>query len=358
MRFALLAQFGVIAALSNAQYVVTDLNPTGANDSWGYSATNGMQAGYASFGGIYKAGYWNGTSGSFVSLHDSAYDHTFALSTNGSIQVGYGMGTPTGGNGQALGWSGSAASLVNMNPSGFVGSAATSVSGSSIVGYGFDSSNRFSALLWSGLNNTPTVLNPVGYDNSFAIATSGAVQVGYANGALTGNLDTAMMWHGTAASAISLHPAGYDYSYALGAGGNMQVGQVVDSSFNMHAGMWLGSAANFVDLHPTGAAYSSANGTNGVSQVGYAVFGSTAHAILWNNSSASAVDLNAFLPNGFVGAEAYSIAANGDIFGYAYTASGRTHAVSWTQPVPEPASMIALAIGGLGLLRRRRLARK
>lgn len=358
IRFALIATMAVFAAASHAQYVVTDLNPAGANDSWGYSTGNGSQAGYATFAGTYKAGYWNGTSGSYVSLHGAGYDHTFALSMDGNIQVGYGMGTPTGGNGQALGWNGTSASMVNMNPAGYSFSAAVSVSGAAIVGYGQDTNNRYSAFLWNGLNNTPAILNPAGYDNAFGIAVSGSTQVGYANGAISGNQDRAYMWQGTAASAVSLHPTGYDYSYAFGAGGNMQVGQVLDPSFNMHAGMWTGSAASFINLHPTGADYSSANGTNGVMQVGYASYSGTSHAILWNGSAASAVDLNAFLPSGYVGAEAYGIGSNGDIIGYAYTSTGRTHAVVWSQAVPEPASMGAIALGIAGLLRRRKASRK
>lgn len=358
IRFALIATMAVFAAASHAQYVVTDLNPAGANDSWGYSTGNGSQAGYATFAGTYKAGYWNGTSGSYVSLHGAGYDHTFALSMDGNTQVGYGMGPATGGWGQALGWNGTAASMVNINPVGFSSSAAVSISGSSIVGYGQDTNNRYQALLWSGLNNSPTILTPANQDNAFAISVNGNIQVGYVNGAPTGNKDQAVLWQGTAASVVDLHPTGYDYSYAFSTSGNMQAGQVVDSSFGMHAGMWMSSATSFVDLHPTGADYSSANGTNGSSQVGYAVYSGTSHAILWNGSAASAVDLNAFLPSGFVGAEAYSIAANGDILGYAYTSTGRTHAVTWTQSVPEPASMGAIALGIAGLLRRRKASRK
>ncbi len=84
------------------------------------------------------------------------------------------------------------------------------------------------------------------------------------------------------------------------------------SSPNGHAYLWNGTSAGYQA--------SSANGTNGFQEVGYAVDGAgSMHAVVWSGTAASAVDLNQFLPAGFVSASARAIDANGNIVGSAAT---------------------------------------
>lgn len=114
-------------------------------------------------------------------------------------------------------------------------------------------------------------------------------------------------------------------------------------------------------LHPTGASESVAQGANGTQQVGSAIVGGVAHASLWNGTAASWVDLSAFLPPGFGDNVALGISSDGAniyITGYGFnTVTSRNEALLWTQPIPEPGSVVLLGLGGLmavGVRRRRR----
>src|SRR5947209_18817031 len=78
-------------------------------------------------------------------------------------------------------------------------------------------------------------------------------------------------------------------------------------SSNVHAIAWNGSPASYVDLNPSGFDFSYANATNGNQQVGYGEATASSgfdHALLWLGSSASAVDLN---PSGFTNSYAYDV---------------------------------------------------
>ena len=149
-----------------------------------------------------------------------------------------------------------------------------------------------------------------------------------------------------------MHPtnlAGYSDTFAFGVGGNQQVGVSGGSATGGqdHAFLWTGTAASAIDLHPTNLTEfvaSIAYGTNGVHQVGYAAGNNGSHAILWSGTADSAVDLNSLLPFASSDSTAYSIDAQGNIFGIANGAGG-LHAVEWS-PVPEPAAV--------GPIRRRR----
>ncbi len=80
--------------------------------------------------------------------------------------------------------------------------------------------------------------------------------------------------------------------------------------------------------------HSYALALNGSRIVGYAgdqsKFGTPAysHAIVWDANYES-VDLNAFLPAGFVGAQALAVDADGNIAGFMAKADGTRHAVLW-----------------------------
>ena len=69
--------------------------------------------------------------------------------------------------------------------------------------------------------------------------------------------------------ATLLHPAGFDSSLARGVSGASQVGHAVTDVGSEHALLWNGTAASVVDLNPAGFYSSRANSVSGANQVGW-----------------------------------------------------------------------------------------
>jgi hypothetical protein len=316
-------------------------------------------------GGGLQATLWTAT-GTPVDLDPANFSSSVAMGTGGGQQVGNGSGSATSGETNALLWTaGTAASAVDLNPTSFTASYARATTGSQQVGYG-TLSGKTVALVWTNTAASGFNLNPSGYSLSEAFGTDGAQQVGY--GYLTGTFTSqALLWTDTA-SAINLNPTnltGYSGSIAEGISGTQEVGLAYGTatSNNNHAMLWNSSSGSAVDLNPTVLSdftVSVADGTNGMQQVGYGNVGSSddAIALLWSGTAASAVNLQSLLPASgtWEFSNAYSIDANGNIFGTAYgtyDSSTGYFAVEWS-PVPDPASFSVLALGLPTLLLRRR----
>ena len=217
-----------------------DLTPSGFNASSAVAISGTQQVGdgYGPATGSYDhALLWSGTAASAVDLNPSGFtlhcDWTLALGTNGTQQVGYGQ--VTDGYVNALLWSGTAASAVDLNPSGFTSLTAKAISGTQQVG---SAGNH--AFLWSGTAASAVDLNPSGFTSSSADGTNGTQQVGC--GTAPGGQQDPLVWSGTAQSAVDLSqflPSGLTSSNAVGidAQGDI-VGSANDASGHTHAIIW------------------------------------------------------------------------------------------------------------------------
>ncbi len=200
------------------------------------------------------------------------------------------------------------------------------------------------ALLWPSSSSAPTVLNPSDAQYSYANAIANGQVGGAVYPSRFGGGEHAALWiDGTADNYVDLHPAGFNGSFSaiLGMDPASQVGyaqQILPDGVTLsyHAILWNGSAASAVDLFPNlpGASHAIAAGCGGGQQAGWTVFNDPGrpflspgmHAFLWNGTAASAVDLH---PDGFLLSAALGTDGNQQV-GYAYDWSFNSHALVWT----------------------------
>jgi hypothetical protein len=94
--------------------------------------------------------------------------------------------------------------------------------------------------------------------------------------------------------------------------------------------------------------------TNGINQVGQAAqVSGEGRAVVWSGTAQSMLNLHQFLPGNVTESIATGIDENGTIVGWGTIVGVGTVPIVWT-PVPEPSSLIAVAVGITILLSRRR----
>jgi len=107
-------------------------------------------------------------------------------------------------------------------------------------------------------------------------------------------------------------------------------GSYLASGGDYHALLWNGSPDSYVDLNPSGFAGSEAAGISGTQQVGYGWVSATRryeHALLWNGSAASYVDLN---PSGFLSSFATGTSGTQQVgYGSGPVTGDYEHALLW-----------------------------
>lgn len=187
------------------------------------------------------------------------------------------------------------------------------------------------ASLWRGTAGSFVDLHPNRYRASGLYATDGEHQAGVVQGA--GNVH-ASVWTGTAASQIDLHPEGALYSMATGVSGENISGFVVDANSRPTAVLWKGPEHQLVQLNPEGAHTSEALADQDEYQVGY-MAGPNNHAVLWNGTAESALDLHQYLPHRFSSSIATGLEIVGGsirIVGIANGGEGE-NAIIWTLPL-------------------------
>lgn len=328
-------------SIAHADWVVTDLHPSGLNYSIASSIASGIQGGEVSNGTATHAALWRGTAVSFQDLHPSGATSSAVRGVDANWQVGF---SAVLGHSHASMWSGTAASWVDLHPvTGYRGSIAASVHGGQIVGWARHNSIAVDhACLWSGTAASFTRLFFDG--NSSAHDVQGGHQVGRVP--LAAIYRQAALWSGSASSIVYLHPTGATESSADAVYGARQGGF---ASFNgiAHASLWSGSANTWVDLSPEGSTDSFVRDMGPTTQVGYATYAGFRRAGLWRGTSDSWTDLHVTLGTGFVESVARSVYEDSSglyVSGWASDSSGNGHAILWHNPVLS-ASSYALVHG-------------
>lgn len=354
-----LALIGLVRPVA-AQWTVTNLHPGPvAVISEGHSVNGTQQAGTIFDNTLAitpQASVWNGTAASWVNLNPAGALYSFAYETNGSQQVGY---SRIAGVDRAGIWSGTAGSWVDLHPATAVSSYGYGISATQQVGTaGFGSGTR--ASLWTGTAASWVDLSPTGAGVSIAHATNGVNQVG---SAFVGGQNRASLWSGSAASWVDLTPAGATQSEAFAVAGAAQAGVAVVGGV-FRASLWTGTSASWIDLAPAGAAYSYAYGVFDGNQVGYSAVGGVERASFWSGTSASWFDLSTVLTGSWGNTYAQGIWSDGvfiHVAGYGFNnTSGRTEALLWTRPIPEPVATlwVTVMIAGAANFRPQRARRQ
>lgn len=364
------AAFAVATAHAQT-YSVIDLSPAAGNGV-ATGISGGVAAGYAAnaiYGTAARASVWTGSG--TINLHPGMFDdsttgisgRSYLMGIGGGLQVGSGAGSVTSNRLVPMVWRGSADTAAMLAiPFVNFGGQAQATDGIQIVGYatGLDRDGVLQgpshAMVWDAATGSAVDLGDGG-GGAIAYGVGGGQQVGY----VIKSQAVAALWRGTRQSLVSLHPKDAVVSVANSTDGARQVGYAgynvrvrqeaakgnKEKRFN-YAFVWTGTAASGLNIHPypdnniagVNLTQSYALGMNGSRIVGYAgdetKFGTPAysHAIVWHSDYQS-IDLNAFLPAGFVGAQATGIDANGNISGFMAKADGTRHAVVWTPNTPQ-----------------------
>ena len=234
-------------------------------------------------------------------------------------------------------------------------------------------------VMWSGSSlQTSTVTSlhnsaTMAYSTAYGAYTHNGVahQVGVSYADTSTAQGRARVWTGTAASALDLTPAGY-FSAGLRGGFSDGTQEYVYGAARLTSAFsdkglptfWTGLGGAY-ETFDTTVAYSGgeilyANQNNAVGQL---INGSSrTHAALWNTADGSVIDLHSFLPASFQGlGTSYALYDDGlgHIYGMVQPSSGPAELpIIWTV-VPEPSSMLLVALVGPTILvaRRRRKQR-
>lgn len=138
------------------------------------------------------------------------------------------------------------ATMLDLGPP-YYGSAAYGIDGNSQVGIG-----QGGAVLWTGSANSAIVLTPQWALSAWAGGVSGNVQVGSARQSTDNYAFHAMLWHGNAASGVDINPIGWYESWAAATTGSSHVGRGKAFSGDLdHALLWNSTGSTVVDLTPS-----------------------------------------------------------------------------------------------------------
>jgi hypothetical protein len=252
------------------------------------------------------------------------FDHTISCGKGCSSKVYY-----------PLAWSGPGSKPVVLLPQFYVEGWAYGAGGTLIVGTLITNDGGYfgfpHAALWQGSSHKFTDINPSGSCGSCSPGSNAYGTDGTFIAGSSGSPEHAYLWKlGQLKTPVDLHPAGFAFSEAYAVRGTAQAGYAYSNTTNSyHAILWNGTAASAVDLTSSTVPWAYATGLGYKSEVGcgrpsgMSVF----HALLWHGTAASMIDLQ---PSGFT--DSCARAASGNVqVGYGhFTATNALHALLWT----------------------------
>ncbi len=156
--------------------------------------------------------------------------------------------------------------------------------------------------------------------NSFGIDASGTTQLGNV-------YDAYVIWNSSPEDIVFLHALG---GIPVAIDGNTEVGYGTAGGKD-HALKWNSTAQSKVDLHPAGFESSRATDVSGAVQVGTGRlpgFPVNQHALLWSGTAESVVDLHP--ANNYTSSFAYGVSGSTQVgVGFAISSTGSYHALMW-----------------------------
>lgn len=346
-----LALASVVSSVQAQSYVATDLGMNGVASASDGSTVAGQLNSHATF--------WD-SFGTALDVHPSFLNTNTQSGTSivhdrlGGTSVGYGVSPANPRHAVALIWH-STTAVPLQDPFDSYSAMAVATDGTQVVGNVIEvdtirdivGPGDSHGIVWDAVTGA-VIADLYGGKSITVNGVGGGQQVGHE---LRSKGGEARMWNGSARPVVDLHPDIADTSFATATDGTHQVGNIgIDVKlFNeVHRGrrvtlnsavIWSGTAES-VQILPfaaTGQPVSSAFGLDIAGQyacgvgVGKNRTGSTMynHAVVWNLTSMTWIDLHDSLPGGFVSSRALHVTAEGTVTGWASDTSNKLHAIVW-----------------------------